>query len=866
MPAFGKTSKQLSYSVLGSPNYLQVPDVGGNWQGQGSCEGQTYTVKLEIQQEGESITGVLTSSGNDGTIVHNIKGSCDKKQNKYICEDTSVSKVNGQLGLSPAKVSYYEISIVDDGQKLVGWAKINRNSKAWFDLSKSDDHMPVPSYPTETVPPTARESESTISEPIIPQVPTQSSASSPLPDNKDTLTGIWSGTCKGNDPAMSVTLEIKQDGDTVTGSWESKGKSGECKRYLRGSYDKSQDAFVCRDIGFDFDSPASGWHHSLIDKYEIHEVDNGQKLIGTYISTSAHDNAWFSLQRKAAISSTPSASTSKINHSEQNKTAPIRPLYSQSSAKINAAPQYTSTELSANELEQYIFRLINRDRIQLGRQPLSLDTHLSKVAQDYAEYMLANNHFGHVDLDGHNGQYRAQQAGITCSVDDNFALEPRTSKSDDLSILNKIEQSYMAQQTNQRKQRENVLAPDHRYVGIGIARSNDKLIMVQEYTRVNPSTSDNSANTSTYSPPSQNIQQNDVDIQSNTKSTPYTPYVSPNLDNPYASNVVASYMDYIHRTLKVHWHAPATTNFRVVTVYFIVHQDGSASDISVGPNETSDECTQAAIDAIKAAMPFEPLGPELISVLKSDSVNITFSFTYNRGKGYPYGASNLAAPSMLTPFTSSPYSQSPPSPVSFNYLKSPYTGSSGYFDSATAQGIHRWPREKLPLKVFIADGRGVPGYRDFFYGAMAAAFNQWTAALNNRITWQIVPIESDADIVCTWTNSRRDFQLHEFSEQGETYTNWVPDADKPNEFCITHGTIKICTMFMFGIRPMIGNEVSNVCLHEVGHVLGLYRHSPHYGDVMYHNTAPSNFLYGGAPLERLSRRDVDTINYLYAEY
>src|SRR6202021_1577151 len=106
------------------------------------------------------------------------------------------------------------------------------------------------------------------------------------------------------------------------------------------------------------------------------------------------------------------------------------------------------------------------------------------------------------------------------------------------------------------------MGPDHRYVGIGIARSNDKLIMVQEYTRVNPSTSDNSANTSTYSPPSQNIQQNDVDIQSNTKSTPYTPYVSPNLDNPYASNVVASYREYINRTLKVHGPAPATTHSR----------------------------------------------------------------------------------------------------------------------------------------------------------------------------------------------------------------------------------------------------------------------------------------------------------------
>ena len=903
LPGFGKTSKELSCSILGSPNLqikdTQTPQISGIWQGQGSNDGQTYSVKLEVQQEGESITGVLTSSGSDGTIVHNIKGTYDKKLNKYICEDTSVSKVTGQLGLSPTAVSHYEISTVDDGQKLVGWAKINRNSKAWFDLTKSDDQTPASSsYQTEAGTSSAPQSEPTISEPIMPQAPTQSSASTASKNNNKTLSGLWSGTCKGNDPSMSVTLELRQDGDAITGSWESKGKSGKCKRYIRGSYDKYQDAFICRDIGFDFSSPATGWHHCLIDKYEIHEVNNGQKLIGTYISSSAHDKAWFSLQRKEIVSTPSNVSTNRINRPEQNKTPSARTAYSQSPPRYNTSPQHAPSELSINELEQYAFRLINRDRIKNGNQPLTFDYRLSKIAQDYAEYMIANNHFGHIDLDGHNGQYRAQQAGITCSVDDNFTLEPRATISDDLAILNKVEKSFMVQQPNQRNQHENIMAPDHRYVGIGIARSQDRLVMVQEFARANPGAGNESA-ANTYSQPLENIPQNITDSSSNFSNTNNCSINQSSLSNSHQSYQTSSYMAYITRTLKSHWHVPSRGQSRIVVVNFNIHRDGSVSDVSVDPGQGNDEDIQAAIDAIKAAAPLQPPDPTVFSNDSNDVVSIRFSFTYNRYMASPYGPTSSLPPGIVIPFANAPtsgqqtnqlehllndidtpssWSKTPVSgvspgeqmslvqPAAFNYFRPPYNGSPGYFANATARGIYRWTREKLPIKVFIADGRGVPGYRDFFYAALVDAFNQWMWALNNRLAWQLVPNESNADVVCTWTDSRSDFQLHKFTEQGETQLQQMPLANNPNEFFISHATIKICTKLMFGIRPLIGNEVNNTCIHEVGHALGLNGHSPHWGDVMFPCSAPTNLLYGGAPLERLSSRDIATINYLYASY
>lgn len=157
------------------------------------------------------------------------------------------------------------------------------------------------------------------------------------------------------------------------------------------------------------------------------------------------------------------------------------PSFGQTSKHHIASPKHAPKEVSLNTLEQHAFRLINQDRIKYQKKTLSLDKTLSKIARDYAESIIAPSG----QIDQHDGQYRARQAGITFIVDENCILQPRLHGSNDLDILDSIEKSFMAEKPGSPNHRSKILAPDHSYIGIGIARSANKIIMVQEFSQEN---------------------------------------------------------------------------------------------------------------------------------------------------------------------------------------------------------------------------------------------------------------------------------------------------------------------------------------------------------------------------------------------
>jgi len=156
------------------------------------------------------------------------------------------------------------------------------------------------------------------------------------------------------------------------------------------------------------------------------------------------------------------------------------PSFGTTSKQNTVSAKHVTKELCLNTLEQHAFRLINKDRLKHNRKSLSLDNTLSKLARDYAGYLIVNDHSGH---DQHDLQYRARQAGITFVVDENVLACPRLQKSDELFALDNLERSFMAEKSN--GSRSKILAPDNSYVGIGIARSADKIILVQEFAQEN---------------------------------------------------------------------------------------------------------------------------------------------------------------------------------------------------------------------------------------------------------------------------------------------------------------------------------------------------------------------------------------------
>lgn len=193
---------------------------------------------------------------------------------------------------------------------------------------------------------------------------------------------------------------------------------------------------------------------------------------------------------------------------------------------------------------------------------------------------------------------------------------------------------------------------------------------------------------------------------------------------------------------------------------------------------------------------------------------------------------------------------------------------SDYLKNVTVHGVCRWPAKALPIKVYIAPGAGVRGYKESFRNYMIRSFDEWMRASGYKLSWRLVEKESDADLACSWISKKSEFKMNGFGEQGEAYLNTAaPNAN--NERTIRSATIQICTVNLFGIVPLRGSEVLSVCRHEIGHALGLDGHLPHLTDVMY----PAQFGVVIFPIPvtisaemRITSRDAATISHLYAAY
>ncbi len=133
----------------------------------------------------------------------------------------------------------------------------------------------------------------------------------------------------------------------------------------------------------------------------------------------------------------------------------------------------------------YMLQLVNNDRRKAGSPPVSADAKLDHVAQVYADYLLKTGFFGHVDPFGRNPQDRANLFGINASVAENLAWESSNFEGPGV-LIERAEESMMAEPPNQMNHRYNILNPKSKYVGIGVARAGDKILMVQEYTEDKP--------------------------------------------------------------------------------------------------------------------------------------------------------------------------------------------------------------------------------------------------------------------------------------------------------------------------------------------------------------------------------------------
>jgi len=128
---------------------------------------------------------------------------------------------------------------------------------------------------------------------------------------------------------------------------------------------------------------------------------------------------------------------------------------------------------SDNQNESQILSLINRERSKFGLGQLGWNQSLADLARRYSEKMAREHFFEHIDSDGNDVVERARQSRIRgwSKIGENLFMCSPTQEFTNLSV-----RGWMRSPSH----RENILDPEWRDTGIGIARSGNGEIYITE--------------------------------------------------------------------------------------------------------------------------------------------------------------------------------------------------------------------------------------------------------------------------------------------------------------------------------------------------------------------------------------------------
>ena len=171
-----------------------------------------------------------------------------------------------------------------------------------------------------------------------------------------------------------------------------------------------------------------------------------------------------------------------------------------------------------------------------------------------------------------------------------------------------------------------------------------------------------------------------------------------------------------------------------------------------------------------------------------------------------------------------------------------------YLGDVTAGGVIRWGDNSMPLKIYIETGDGIKGYRPVFNSYLKNSFAAWSKATGEKVKFRFLEQPAGADIRCKWTDDPS--RLAEPGEGGHTQYGIRSTG-------MVEGEIVLLTY-----RPNIKIDDATmryVCLHEVGHALGLHGHSTDPKDIMFLATK----LYR-TDEPKLTERDARTLVLLYS--
>lgn len=188
------------------------------------------------------------------------------------------------------------------------------------------------------------------------------------------------------------------------------------------------------------------------------------------------------------------------------------------------------------------------------------------------------------------------------------------------------------------------------------------------------------------------------------------------------------------------------------------------------------------------------------------------------------------------------------------FTKETSTMNSNELGKTYSKSQSGWSKEQMPLKVFISTGDNAPTLNaeenvsslstDSTVTLLERAFSDWQIGSSGAVSFTFVQAKDDADIICKWMNSSA--TMYHDSAQGMTQTSKGK-----------RGAVKTISILLYGPdgHALSTDEFYEICLHEIGHALGL-GHSSEREDIMYPSTRQM-------PVTSLSQRDREALSQLY---